>query len=290
MNVITRKWVGALGTILWMAGCASIVGIEDLTFDAAPSHSRACVEYCTTVAKACKGAFELYSSNDACLNTCDKLNPDEEPIGNTVGCRKKEAQFAIDTEEPQAHCQAAGPGGAPSCGNICDSWCTLLQKTCPTEFSAMTNCSRACAALKDRGTYDSQIDYEGDTIQCRIQHLANANGTATAPATHCKHAALVSNLHCLAAQDKPPDCAEFCRFNMAGCKGDLAVWESTQQCMAVCAALPPGTNGDRVENTMGCRHWHTFNSLIDPASHCAHTGPGGDGHCGLDVPGKTGNC
>jgi len=60
--------------------------------------------------------------------------------------------------------------------------------------------------------------------------------------------------------------------------------------MAVCMALDPGLNGHRVENTMGCRSWHTFNSLIDPASHCGHTGPGGDGHCGLDAPDKTGNC
>ena len=292
MKIITRKWVGALGTLLWMAGCASIVGIEDLTFDAGlPPPSKACVEYCDTVARGCKGVHELYSSNAACLGTCAKLNQDEEPVGNTVGCRKKEAQFAISSEEPQAHCPAAGPGGAPSCGNICDSWCTLLEKTCPKQFKDITNCPRACAALKDRGTYDSQIDYEGDTIQCRIQHVANANGSATAPATHCDHGALVSNLHCLAPQNKAPDCAEFCRFNIAACTGDLAVYESTQQCMAVCAALPPGTNGDRTENTMGCRHWHIFNSImIDPNAHCAHTGPGGDGHCGVDATGKTGNC
>jgi len=292
---MTRRLVGAVATLLWMGGCASLVGIEDLTYDAAPPPppppSKACVEYCDTVANGCKGVHELYSSNDACLGTCAKLDPDVEPVGNNVGCRKKEAQFAISSEEPQAHCQAAGPGGAPSCGNICDSWCTLLEKTCPKQYRDISNCPRACAALKDRGTYDSKIDYEGDTIQCRIQHVANANGSATAPATHCDHAALVSNLHCLAPQNMAPDCAEFCRFNIAGCTGDLAVYESTQQCMAVCAALPPGTNGDRDENTMGCRHWHIFNSIrIDAAAHCAHTGPGGDGHCGLDTTGKTGNC
>ena len=289
MKSAMRRLVGAVATFLWIGGCASIVGIEDHTFDAAPVASKECVAYCDTVAKGCKGVHELYSTHGACLGTCAKLNPgdDLEPIGNTVACRKKEAQRAIDTNEPQAHCQSAGPGGAPSCGNNCETWCALLQQTCPKEFSAMPNCPRACAALKDTGTFDLKADYDADTLQCRIQHLCNATA---APQTHCGHAALVSTLHCMAPQDKPPDCAEFCRFNLLGCTGDLAVYESNQQCMAVCAALEPGTNGDRVENTMGCRHWHTFNSLIDPASHCAHTAPGGDGHCGIDAVGKTGNC
>jgi hypothetical protein len=154
----------------------------------------------------------------------------------------------------------------------------------------MPDCPRACAALKDRGTFDLDADHAGDTIQCRLEHVSNANGNATAPASHCPHSALVASEYCLAPQDKPPDCAEFCRFNMAGCSGDLAVYESEKQCMAVCATLPPGTSGDRVENTMGCRHWHTFNSLFEPTSHCAHTGPGGDGHCGIDAVDKTGNC
>jgi hypothetical protein len=63
----------------------------------------------------------------------------------------------------------------------------------------------------------------------------------------------------------------------------------------VCAALPPGTNGDRMENTVGCRQWHCYNSLLDPQLHCSHTGPGGDGHCGADETKDagitdTGNC
>jgi hypothetical protein len=108
--------------------------------------------------------------------------------------------------------------------------------------------------------------------------------------THCGHAALAPTQYCRAALEDPPDCAEFCRFNLTACTGEFSVYESTEQCMAVCMALDRGLNSNRDENTMGCRSWHTFNSLIDPASHCSHTAPGGDGHCGLDVIGKTGNC
>jgi hypothetical protein len=296
MNGIARKLGGALGVFTWLSGCATIVGIEDHPFDggpgASPPPSSECVAYCDAVEQGCKGSNALYSTRDACLGTCAKLDPGDElePVGNTVACRKKEAQRALDTEEPQTHCRSAGPGGAPTCGNNCDSWCTLLQETCPKEYVAMPNCQRACAALKDRGTFNLDVDHDGDTIQCRLEHVSNATGSPTAPQTHCGHAALFPTEYCRAQQDKPPDCAEFCRFNLAACTGDLTTYESTKQCIAVCMALDPGLNSDREQNTMGCRSWHTFNSLIDPVSHCAHTAPGGDGHCGVDLPGKTGNC
>ena len=295
MNGVVRKLAGTAALFLWAAGCASIVGIEDNTFDAAPPTppvSQACNAYCDKVEQGCKGTHALYSSRTACTGSCAKLDPGEdiEPIGNTVACRAKEAQRAIDTNEPQTHCKNAGPGGSGSCGKNCDSWCRLLQQTCPKEYGAMPDCPRACAALKDKGTFNLDIDHDGDTIQCRIEHVANANASTTAPLTHCGHAALVPTEYCRADQEAAPECAEFCRFNMAGCSGDFSVYESEKQCMAVCMALDPGKNRDREENTMGCRSWHTFNSLIDPESHCAHTAPGGDGHCGLDAPDKTGNC
>jgi hypothetical protein len=289
MSGIARKLAGAVVLFSWAVGCASIVGIEDRTFDAAPADSEECKEYCKIVEQACQGDNAVYSSPQACLGTCAKLDPgDIEANGNTVTCRMKEARRALSTGEPATHCKAAGPGGAPTCGENCESWCTLLQKTCPTEFGAMGDCPRACDALKDKGTFNLDADHDGDTIQCRLEHVSNA--TASNPASHCKHAALVPNEYCRAPQDKAPECAEFCRFNIAGCTGDLAVYESEKQCMAVCNALPPGLNRDREENTIGCRSYHTFNSLIVPVSHCAHTGPGGDGHCGIDAVGKTGNC
>jgi hypothetical protein len=292
MKRLARKVIGVIAAFTWMGGCASIVGIEELTFDGGAQVSESCKAYCAKMAQACKGPNAMYSSPEACLGVCAKLPPGDilEPFDNSVACRMKEAQLAIDTSEPETHCLAAGPGGAPNCGKNCDSWCTVLQKACPTEFGFMPDCPRACSALKDRGAFELMTDHDGDTIQCRLEHVSNAASSAAAPATHCKHAALAAQEYCQAPQDKAPDCAEFCRFNMAACTGDLAVYESNKQCMAVCMALEPGQNSHREENTMGCRSWHTFNALIDPASHCAHTGPGGDGHCGVDTPDKFGNC
>jgi hypothetical protein len=71
------------------------------------------------------------------------------------------------------------------------------------------------------------------------------------------------------------------------------VYESLAQCKAVCAALTPGTADDESGNTVACRKYHSYNAILDPMTHCPHTGPGGDGHCGstaMPDTGSTGNC
>jgi hypothetical protein len=71
------------------------------------------------------------------------------------------------------------------------------------------------------------------------------------------------------------------------CTGENAIYESEAQCQAVCEHFPPGEFTDKVENTRGCRIYHSHNSLCLPAQHCSHAAIGGDGHCGaLDG----GNC
>ena len=289
MRRALRPFFTAVTTLLGLAGCAAIVGIDDNTFDAAQPATKECQNYCSKALSGCTGDYAIYSTTEACLGVCAKLPPgdDLEPVGNTVACRSRQAGLAVTTMEPAPYCPAAGPGGAGVCGENCDSYCSLLQQTCPTEFSRNPDCLHACSTLKDTGKFNLEADHSGDTIQCRLEHVSNAT---VQPTAHCPHSAIVASEWCVAPPKEPPDCAEFCRFNSEGCTADAAVYESTAQCMAVCRTLPAGTNGDREENTMGCRRWHTYNSLIDPASHCAHTSPSGDGHCGLDAPDKTGNC
>jgi hypothetical protein len=60
-------------------------------------------------------------------------------------------------------------------------------------------------------------------------------------------------------------------------------------CLATCEALPPGENDDTHENTVGCRHYHTYNSILNPSVHCSHAGPSGAGHCG-EIEDGVGNC
>jgi hypothetical protein len=165
----------------------------------------------------------------------------------------------------------------------------LLRAACPANLAPVPNCEQACSGLLDVKTFDVVANHEGNTLQCRLVHVSTAT---VDPMTHCPH----TQIHpappwCIDDQMAPPDCTEFCRINFAACSGDNAVYESMDQCKAVCAALPPGTNGDRDQNTAGCRLYHCYNSLLNPTGHCSHTGPGGDAHCGADMlPDDTGNC
>jgi hypothetical protein len=57
------------------------------------------------------------------------------------------------------------------------------------------------------------------------------------------------------------------------------------QCLASCMAFPVGTAADTSGNTLGCRQYHAGAAAMDPATHCPHAGPGGDGVCGTACEG-----
>jgi hypothetical protein len=305
-----NRFMRALFCILFVVGCQSIIGLEDHVYiggseggadntdagsdggvDADAGNSEICQDYCDSVLKNCTGKNAVYAEMSTCLGVCkllpvgDVLEPSE---GNTVVCRKRQADLA--PTEPNFFCPRAGPGGAGTCGTNCQAYCSLLKSACPDQAQGLTNCEAQCAALRDMNRFDVVADHEGDSIQCRLVHVSTAT---VQPEMHCPHAQLrPSPPWCILDQAAAPDCNEFCRLEMAVCPGDLATYESLAQCLAVCAALPPGTNGDQDQNTIGCRQYHCYNALTaGAAAHCPHTGPGGDGHCGVDQPpDDTGNC
>ena len=64
-----------------------------------------------------------------------------------------------------------------------------------------------------------------------------------------------------------------------------AVYECTGcgACEAVCATFTHADPGAMAGNSLECRSYHATNAAEDPAGHCRHAGPSGDGVCG-------GNC
>jgi hypothetical protein len=141
-----------------------------------------------------------------------------------------------------------------------------------------------CPALEDSPDFSADEYYDSDSLECRLIHITNA----TTDPMHCGHAGFRSNLHCYPPQDQPPDCNDYCRVVMVACDAERKVYDDTETCLKVCEALPQGVNSDDSENTAACRQYHSYNSLLDPISHCAHAGPGGSGHCGEN--GGVGNC
>lgn len=291
-----RVW---LPRALWLAlslllvfGCESIAGIEDRVYDPQNQVSEACAKYCDTVMENCTGTNTVYTMKELCHGVCAHLDPGDplEPAGNTVACRTNQAVLAKTTNEPHLHCPRAGPGGAGVCGDNCESYCDLFAKACGPEIADREECVRKCAAFDDVPRFDVVADHEGDTVQCRLVHVSSA---VVLPEPHCGHSRFVATEWCFEPPDAEPECEDYCRIVMVACTGDVAQYESLEQCLDVCAALEPGLNADRVENTVGCRKYHSYSSIFDWETHCSHAGPSGDGHCGPATQpstGSTGNC
>jgi hypothetical protein len=283
---------------LALGACQAVAGIEDRKLD--PKliprvDSEQCKDYCAVVMEACDGEDAVYANLGQCLGVCAALDPGDtqEPIGNTVACRAVQADNALS--EPKGYCRSAGPGGNGECGTDCEAYCTVYPKICKEkyEYSTTAECLKTCNALTDQDRYnlDDDHDHKGDTIECRLVHMASAS---VEPAMHCPHAPLrPSAPWCIGPDDEPPTCDQYCDIELAACVGKNAQYESREQCLKVCAALPPGVNPDTAVNTMACRRYHAFNAVTGPDMHCAHSGPTGDGHCGdtrKPAEGFTTNC
>ena len=292
-----------IGVLAWLTsaaaafGCQSIVGIEDRTLDTCDARCVACEEYCDLAMANCTLEHAVYRERKHCVDLCNELPLGElaEPgRGNTIACRMEQARLA-GISEPELHCNGAGAAGGNLCGSDCDSFCYLYRTLCNSPFATdetatgevvESECLDKCRALRDDPVFDVNGYYDTDTVECRIIHFANVPALGE---SHCGHGEFQSTLHCGPPATEMPSCPDMCRVAMVACEGDDSVYDDTETCIATCEALPPGLNTDTHENTVGCRHYHSYNSITGPATHCSHAGPGGAGHCGEIVDGE-GNC
>jgi hypothetical protein len=269
---------------LSLGACQAVAGIEERKLDpklVPRNDSEQCKSYCSVVMEACQNEDAVYATLAQCLGICAQLpaGDDNEPgENNTVACRAAEADNALS--EPKGYCRSAGPGGNGKCGTDCDAYCNLFPKICKDkfEYTDAAQCLKACNAITEQDSYNLTADHGGDTIECRLVHTASA---AVDPVMHCPHGTLKPGSEwCVGKADKPPTCDQYCDIELAACTGKNAQYESPEQCQAVCAALEPGVNPDQAANTMACRRYHSFNSITGADTHCPHSGPTGDGHCG----------
>ncbi len=152
----------------------------------ADPRAAACEDYCELVQRNCTGTVGQYSDLATCVATCRAmpLGDPVSPAGNTISCRTFQAGVA---ENPTAMaCTAAGPGGAGTCGEACESFCSLALSICagqPGSFADAASCMSQCAGFDQTEVYDF-MDVAGDTFACRLYHLTAA---ASAPDIHCSH-------------------------------------------------------------------------------------------------------
>jgi hypothetical protein len=291
LALIIGVFSGSLGA------CQALAGIDDRTYDpngAGPSAQ--CKAYCALAKDVCTGTSALYATDDTCYGVCKLLDPGDanEPTGDTVACRSNQLVLAQQTNEPGGaadYCAHAGPATNDACASNCTTYCSLFHAACPSGVEP-DDCVGKCGGLEDTGSFDVNTNYYDDTLQCRFVHISVATVT---PGEHCPHAALPANGPCLGEHPEltVPDCDSFCHLEMTECQDVHQQYESLAQCKDVCNALDKGTADDESGNTVACRKYHSYNALLDPDTHCSHTGPGGEGHCGNTATpdsGSTGNC
>jgi hypothetical protein len=194
LQVVRAGTVGALVcSVSLFASCQQVLDIKDAELDPlSAAGPTLCETYCDTVASNCTGAVAVYTTNDTCLGFCGHLPVgtagDEQ--GDSAECRLTQADNAASTGEPDVHCPIAGPAGGGTCGTNCDAFCTVFQQVCGDSFDQaypdLAACRTDCQAnIPDVGSYDATMS-SGDSVQCRLWHLAAAS---VDPGVHCPHAA-----------------------------------------------------------------------------------------------------
>jgi hypothetical protein len=305
----SRAAVGVVFRFATLAGgCAIALGaclIDEHPFD---QQLADCTDYCNQVTTHCAGSNKVYDRPESCMAVCALMDPGDRLGGsndstttNTLACRIQLLGSNQVFEGNQ--CPSVGPGGNDKCGNDCEALCTLRRQVCAgipeeaglDEITDLGTCERECAALAVK-TLDTEEDIKGDTLQCRLVHASEAAISPQLAQTHCLHSQIIprdaraedpcSDPDDLTGDpDKTRECNTDCGLVMAACQGDQAVYESPAQCKAVCKVMDLGVTGDESGNTLRCRRYHSYAALGDPATHCTHAGPTGDGTCGSNCEG-----
>jgi hypothetical protein len=129
----------------------------------------------------------------------------------------------------------------------------------------------ACVDIQD-AKYDPTLEQQGATT---------AAGAGGGDASSASDAASSD-----AGSDSGADiCARYCQTVMAGCTGANAVYADPQICASTCDALPLGTDGDELGNTVYCRLRNAELAPAEPETYCPIAGPGGNGVCGSNCEG-----
>jgi hypothetical protein len=82
-----------------------------------------------------------------------------------------------------------------------------------------------------------------------------------------------------------PECEAYCASVMSNCVDAFAVYKTADVCLHVCAALPAGSDGDEVGNSVACRKRSAELAPAEPGYYCPAAGPGGNGLCGTNCEG-----
>jgi hypothetical protein len=145
----------------------------------------------------CKAPFTQAS----CVNVADNFPTGfrNATSGNSNHCRLYHSLVGI-TQNQTAHCLHGGTDGGVKdggvCGSICEAYCTLQEKVCPTNFNSTATCLSVCAGFTKTGIVGAT---DGNSVQCRLYHVAVAADLTPAAGylAHCNHSSTLGGGVCV---------------------------------------------------------------------------------------------
>jgi hypothetical protein len=185
-----------------------------------------------------------------------------------VGCGSDTVQPPVDAGQDVSPVSDAGSDVFAFDGNIpvdCTAYCNAIGHVCTgleLQYLDDDTCKAMCAKLAP-GTAGATT---GNTLGCRIHHLANAAQSAQSAVVHCPHAGPYGFGSC------GTEAEDFCALYQAQC-GDFGAAD----CGAAAAALPKVDAGvlmTTLGNSLDCREYHLENAFkvgdTDGGGHCNH--------------------
>jgi len=196
-------------------------------------------------------------------------------------------------------CQSIADVPDVSYSAICGEYCAQMFNTCTGpagQYEDRRTCLEVCTKL-DESANGSVADL-GNTVQCRLNSLADAARSEGAPSDllqYCTQAGPGGGKTCT-LKTESPDCEGYCALYDAACHGDSknpfngAIPDDTTgtqaDCIEKCRAIQPMTEpgytwqtGKNSGDTLGCRLYYVSAAVVDPEANCDFAGIRPAGAC-----------
>lgn len=151
----------------------------------------ACEAYCRDVIDACEDTLQ-FETMSGCMTICQNMyvfdDSQDGAQGNTLQCRAQAARTALDfSDGRESNCVAAGPVGQ-GCGTACTNYCEAMERFCPEDFEAFSDCEELCRDIPRIQPYTDNFP-NSDSLECRVYHIQLSVRQSPQRLIHCGHAA-----------------------------------------------------------------------------------------------------
>ncbi len=264
-----RKALGLALLLVLSPACSQLLGIEDARVDATLGLPDTAAGSAGTTADSTSGGAPSAGTS-----------PGAESAG-------KSGHDYVVGGESGGGVPASGEAGAPSTPSLCEQYCDEVTTNCKgkyEQYRTFDQCVEVCKRLPAGQAGDDDVN----SVSCRLRQ---AEFAASEPFVYCKSAGPLGAGRC------GSNCISYCSLMQATCTAastagnlEASYFESSQDCVAACTALPTDQEGpvqysssataepsSFVGNNVFCRTYHVAAALEQdtPDEHCPHA-MGGD--------------